>query len=70
LLDKETSPRWVWDADISDCFNQISHDVIMRKLKGKLYPKGSKLVYKWLKASISEKGQTILVKKGIPQKEV
>lgn len=67
LLDKKTPPRWVWDADISDCFNQISHDAIMTKLNGKLFPKGTKLVYKWLKASIFENGKTILVKKGIPQ---
>lgn len=67
LLDKKSSPRWIWDADISDCFNQISHEFTMKELNNMLYPKGKVLVYKWLKAGISEKGVITMPTKGIPQ---
>lgn len=67
LLDKPTSPRWVWDVDISDCFNQISHEFLRKEVSQILYPKGSKLVNKWLKAEILENGSVTIPKKGIPQ---
>jgi len=67
VLDKPFSPLWVWDLDISDCFNQISHEYISKELDKVLYPKGSKLILKWIKASIIEKGIITLPSKGIPQ---
>jgi RNA-directed DNA polymerase len=67
LLDKKHSPRFIWDADISDCFGQISHEFLMNEVTKILYPSGSKLVYKWLKAGIIEKGVITFPKKGTPQ---
>jgi len=67
VLDKPFSPLWVWDLGISDCFNQISHEYISKELDKVLYPKGSKLILKWIKAGIIEKGIITLPSKGIPQ---
>jgi RNA-directed DNA polymerase len=67
VLGKPFSPRWVWDVDISDCFGQISHEFIINKLSKVLYPKGTKLVNKWIKASIIECGVITLPSKGISQ---
>jgi len=67
VLDKPSSPRWVWDVDISDCFNQISHEFIIKELNKVLYSKGTKLVLKWVKAGIIDKGIITLPSKGIPQ---
>lgn len=30
LLDKETHPRWILEADISKCFDRISHEFMIK----------------------------------------
>jgi RNA-directed DNA polymerase len=33
LLDKQTSPKYILDVDIENCFDTISHDFILNELK-------------------------------------
>jgi RNA-directed DNA polymerase len=67
ILDKKTSPMWIWDVDLEKCFDTISHEFIETKLKEFLCPFARKYVCKWLKAEIIENGNVIKPICGIPQ---
>jgi RNA-directed DNA polymerase len=67
LLNKPDAPSIVWDADISKCFDSISHEFLSQEVPKYLYPKGSRLVLKWVKAGIIEKGVISIPKRGISQ---
>lgn len=67
LLDKKASPMWIWDVDLENCFDTISHDFLINKTKEYICPFGHKYLCKWLKAEIVEKGCVIKPTQGIPQ---
>lgn len=67
ILDKKTSPMWIWDVDLEKCFDTISHEFLETKLKEFLYPFALKYVCKWLKSKIVENRNVIKPICGIPQ---
>jgi RNA-directed DNA polymerase len=67
ILDKPFSPMWVWDVDISKCFDSISHEYLEGELGTVLSAKGNEFTSKWLKAPIIDKGIIEIPKKGTPQ---
>jgi RNA-directed DNA polymerase len=67
LLDKPRSPKWLWDVDISKCFDRISHEFLEKELKVLLYARGNEYTSKWLKAPIIDKGVTVIPVMGTPQ---
>lgn len=67
LLDKSNFPRYIWDADIKGCFDNISFSAINTALEEKLCPEGINLINKWLNSGIIYKGKTWYPDKGIPQ---
>lgn len=55
---------WIVEADIKSCFDNISHDYLMKQISN--FPfKG--LVWSWLKAGILDKGQFFPTDFGTPQ---
>lgn len=59
---------WVIDADIKDYFGNINHDKLMLLVKQRICDRRVlKLIDKWLKAGIMEKGQFLESEKGAPQ---
>lgn len=58
-------PKWVLDADISKCFDQISHKYLLRKCN--TFPKMSKQIHAWLKAGILDGGKYAFPVMGTPQ---
>jgi RNA-directed DNA polymerase len=67
MLDKPKSPRWIWDADIEKCFDNISHEFLEKEINCITCPKAEEYVLKWLKAPIIEKGIKTFPKRGTPQ---
>ena len=45
-------PKWVYDADISKCFDSINHDVLLEKIQ--TFPEMREQISAWLKADIME----------------
>jgi RNA-directed DNA polymerase len=63
LLDKETHPRWILEADISKCFDKISHEFLMKHT-----PICHKHVLRtWLKSGIMEELNYLETDMGTPQ---
>lgn len=63
ILDKETHPRWVLEADISKCFDRIDHEFLLKKT-----PICHKHVLKsWLKSGIMEELNYFETEEGTPQ---
>jgi RNA-directed DNA polymerase len=58
-------PKFVLDADISGCFDNISHTALLQKLHS--YPVIQRTVKAWLKAGIMEDGGFHETLKGTPQ---
>ena len=58
-------PKYVLDADIQGCFNEINHDVLLAKLS--TFPAMKKQIKAWLKAGILENNNYFPVEKGTPQ---
>jgi RNA-directed DNA polymerase len=56
--------RWILDADLAAAFDHLDHDHIRESLG---YFPGRKLVGRWLKAGVIEKGQFTTTKEGAPQ---
>lgn len=54
--------QWVLDADISDCFDNISHDWLVANI-----PMDKAILQKWLKSGFVWKGQMFPTKAGTPQ---
>ncbi|MFO7858334.1 MAG: group II intron reverse transcriptase/maturase [Ectothiorhodospiraceae bacterium] len=61
-LNRKHSPQWVLDADIQGCFDNISHEWMVRNI-----PTDSDLIRKWLSAGYVEKGRLFPTKAGTPQ---
>jgi len=59
------SPKYVLDADIIKCFDQINHDALLRKLD--TFPLMHRQVRVWLKASVIMQNETLFPQKGTPQ---
>ena len=59
-----SNKRWILDADITGCFDNIDHEHLMVQLKG--FP-ARKLIYQWLKAGYLEKGTYMPTNAGTPQ---
>jgi RNA-directed DNA polymerase len=58
-------PKWVLDADIAGCFDNINHEALLRKLE--TYPTMKRLVRGWLKAGVMENQTFSLTEAGTPQ---
>jgi RNA-directed DNA polymerase len=63
ILDKETHPRWILEADISKCFDKISHDFLLKHT-----PICHKQVLKqWLSSGVMENMKFTETTDGTPQ---
>jgi RNA-directed DNA polymerase len=58
-------PKWVFDADIAQCFDRIDHEKLIGKLN--TYPTMRRLIKSWLKAGCLEEGRFQETEKGTPQ---
>jgi RNA-directed DNA polymerase len=61
-LAKKCSPQWVLDADISGCFDNISHDWMLANI-----PMDKTILQKWLKSGFVWQGQLFPTEAGTPQ---
>ena len=62
VLAKKNSPVWVWEGDIEGCFDNISHEWMLKNI-----PMDKSILRKWLKAGYLE-GKTLYpTEKGTPQ---
>lgn len=62
MLAKKRSAQWVLDADISGCFDNISHEWLLANI-----PMDKVILQKWLKSGFVEKGRWFATKTGTPQ---
>jgi len=58
-------PKYVLDADIQGCFNEIDHNALLAKLS--TFPAMKKQIKAWLKAEILEDNVYLTVEKGTSQ---
>jgi RNA-directed DNA polymerase len=58
-------PKWVLDADISKCFDEINHQYLLDKCE--TYPELRKQISAWLKAGILYGGEYAFPEMGTPQ---
>ena len=58
-------PKYVLEADIEKCFDQINHNALLAKLSS--IPTINRLIRGWLKAGIFENGEISPSKAGTPQ---
>ena len=63
LLNKESSPNWILDADIKGCFDHIDHQFLLQATP----MCDLELLEKWLKAGIMEDGHPFPSTLGVPQ---
>ena len=61
-------PKYVLDADIEKCFDQISHSALLEKLQA-IYPI-SQAIQGWLKAGIMDGDKLLFPEAGAPQGSV
>ena len=61
-LSHKGSSQWVLDADISGCFDNISHNALLNRL-----PVFTKIIHRWLKAGVVELGRKSDSLAGTPQ---
>jgi len=61
-LSKPNSATWVWEADITGCYDNISHAWMMENI-----PMEKRILRQWLKAGYVEHGITYPTLKGTPQ---
>ena len=62
LLSKKTSPKYILDADIQSCFDEICHLWLVKHI-----PMDKRLLNSWLKAGVIESGKFFPTLKGTPQ---
>jgi RNA-directed DNA polymerase len=62
LCRPEASPKWVLEADIKGCFDNISHDWMLQHI-----PMDKLVLRKWLEAGFMEKARWFPTKAGTPQ---
>ncbi|MDE2606956.1 MAG: group II intron reverse transcriptase/maturase [Burkholderiales bacterium] len=61
-LDRKASPKWVLEGDIKGCFDNISHDWLLRHVL-----MDRRILRKWLKAGYFEGGVLFPTERGTPQ---
>jgi len=61
-LSRAHSPRWVLEADIKGCFDNISHDWLLAHV-----PMDRKVLKRWLKAGVVDMGMLKPTEAGTPQ---
>ncbi|MCG5514471.1 reverse transcriptase domain-containing protein, partial [Ectothiorhodospira shaposhnikovii] len=61
-LGRSHSPEWVLDADIKGCFDNISHDWMVKHV-----PMDVSILKKWLKAGYVAQGRLFPTQAGTPQ---
>ena len=61
-LGQKPSSKWVLDADISGCFDKISHDWIVANI-----PTDKVTIQKWLKSGFIDNGKLFATEAGTPQ---
>ncbi|MGB7567735.1 MAG: group II intron reverse transcriptase/maturase [Chitinivibrionales bacterium] len=61
-LSKPNSAQWVWEADITGCFDTISREWILENI-----PMERRILRQWLDAGYVENGATFPTYKGTPQ---
>lgn len=61
-LNQKGSSKWVLDADISGCFDNINHDALLQRL-----PVFTTVIRRWLKAGVVEFGKLAPSETGTPQ---
>lgn len=61
-LSKKTSPRWVLEADIKGCFDNISHEFLLKNV-----PMNKNILHEWLKAGYVWKKRLFQTNAGTPQ---
>ena len=52
ILNQKGCSEWILDADISGCFDNISHDALLARI-----PVFKRTIRRWLKAGVVEFGQ-------------
>lgn len=62
VLAKKVAPKWILEGDIKGCFDNISHDWLLRYI-----PTDSLILKKWLAAGYMEKRQLFPTDAGTPQ---
>lgn len=65
ILAKSTSPVWILEGDIKGCFDNISHDWLLKNI-----PMNKAILRKWLKAGFVKKQQLFPTEEGTPQGSV
>jgi len=58
-------PKWVLDADIAGCFDNINHDALLGKLG--TFPKLRRVIKAWLKSGVLDNGTLFPTEEGTPQ---
>jgi len=61
----KSKPKFVFDADIKGCFDNISHDALVEKLH--TFPQVTHLIKGWLKAGVMEELNFSPTESGTPQ---
>jgi RNA-directed DNA polymerase len=68
VLDKDHSPRYVLEGDISKCFDRISHEFLIRKSAKVCCDTGQQLIRKFLTDRVYEVGKrSFIPREGTPQ---
>ncbi|EDR2899184.1 hypothetical protein AAN93_002909 [Salmonella enterica subsp. enterica] len=62
VLARRIAPKWILEGDIKGCFDNISHDWLLRHI-----PTDSMILKKWLAAGYMEKRQLFPTDAGTPQ---
>ena len=62
VLSRNVSPKWVLDADIAGCFDNISHEWLIANI-----PMDKEILRKWLKTGFIENQRLYPMEKGTPQ---
>jgi len=65
MLSKSNAPVWILEGDIKGCFDNISHDWLLKNI-----PMNKTILNKWLKAGFVEKQVLFSTKQGTPQGSV
>jgi RNA-directed DNA polymerase len=62
VLSRQSRPQWILEADIKGCFDNISHDWMLRHI-----PMDTQVLRKWLKVGFVDKTQWFPTEAGTPQ---